>query len=104
MKPLFCIIAVTLGSALTIPAFAVDSADYRAARERADAEFRMAEDRCHALRDHDREVCESEAKGHRDRAYADAREREDPHAARARCDALTGHARDECLEHAEDRH
>ena len=91
----------------------------KAARERSEANYRVAKERCDDFKGNDKDVCEAKAKAERDKGIAvadagaqtaDAREdvtrarREaDYKVAKERCDALTGNAKDTCLADAKAR-
>jgi len=91
----------------------------RLANEKADAEFRVAKERCDDRTGNDQDVCITEAKTAHTKALADARMRQrvgearrdaaedkreaDHKLAREKCDALTGDSKARCLADAKAR-
>ena len=91
----------------------------KADRERAEANYRVAKERCDALSGNEKDICQQKAKAEHDKAKsaadaniktADARDgvvrtrREaDYKVARERCDSLSGSAKETCLADAKTR-
>lgn len=90
--------------------------EYKAAMARADSDYKAARDACSGRRGNDKDVCLKDAKAAHVRATADAKShrkanaamadaREDKmdanyKAAKERCDALSGDAKDACIREA----
>lgn len=88
-------------------------ARYDAVKERAEVEHKTAKERCSALKGDAEDVCEKDARADYEKAMADAeaarktgkasaeamdeRMAADFKAEKARCDTLSGNAKDECV-------
>jgi hypothetical protein len=118
MRALHWIGTAALGLALAAPASAaMTAAEYKQAQQKADADYKVAAERCKPLRGNEKDVCMNDAKAARDSAKAQARAeykatpkaraeaKEDMaeakyRAAKERCDALTGNEKDVCIQRA----
>jgi hypothetical protein len=67
-----CITATAISFAFIVPVHAADD-HARNAMDRADAQYKLAKQRCDAMKGQQEDVCEKEAKAVRDKAKADAR-------------------------------
>jgi len=120
------IIAMLIAGATVIGmqggALAADAnkAQYKADVSKADADYKMAKKKCGPLSGNEKEVCQKEAKAAHESAVADARakrknmdaakdaqkDKDDANyeVARAKCDSLSGDAKDKCMELAKSRY
>jgi len=110
--------AIAACAALTCSsAFAMTKAEYNAAKDRADADYKAAEGQCASLAGNPKDVCKAEAKAAQSKAKAaaeadykntdDARRDAsiaaadaDYDVAKQRCDAKTGNEKDVCVKEA----
>ena len=92
------------------------SSEYKAAKKKAEADYKAATQRCDKMKGNEKDVCMKEAKADRKKAEADAealrdtrtakaeagdeKRRADYRAAREKCDKLSGNAKDACVNDA----
>ncbi len=92
------------------------SAEYKAAKKRAEADYDAAAKRCKTMKGNERDVCMQDAKATRKKAEADAealkttktaraeagddKRKADYRVAKEKCDALSGKAKDACMDDA----
>ncbi len=109
--------ALSCGSVLA----ALSEAEYKASRERVDADYKAESRGCDQLKGNTKDVCMAEAKGHRDvaRAELEANHKDTPKArakvteekadaaykvAKEKCDDFSGNAKDTCMADAKAQH
>lgn len=96
------------------------SAEYKAAKKRADADFKAATQRCNKMKGNEKDVCMQEAKAARKKAEADAealrdtkkakaeagdeKRKADYRVAKEKCDKLSGKEKDACMDQAKARY
>jgi hypothetical protein len=111
-------LVLVCGAALAMPAAALSPSEYGAARQHADAQYRIALQKCRSLDGNARDVCVKDARAARDSARADAyaalrgkpEARADAvedkaearyRAARERCEPLVRDERSACIKRAQ---
>lgn len=117
IKTVFFAGAFGAATLLSMSVHAMTSAEHSAVKVRADADYKGARERCKPLRGNDQDVCEKEVKAAHTKtvADADAEYKNTPRArsnaaeekaeanykvAKEKCDAMTGNAKDVCVEQA----
>lgn len=113
-----CAAAMGVLVVFSAPAFATTKADYNAAKDRAEADYKTASVACKSLASNANDVCVAEAKAARTKsnAMAEADYKNTPKArseamataadadydvAKQRCDAKTGNEKDVCVKEGE---
>ncbi|MCS0589728.1 BON domain-containing protein [Massilia norwichensis] len=124
MKTLIAtLLATAAGAAFAAPTFALnhDPASYRAATQKAAADYKAATAKCGSMSGNDKDVCMAEAKLTRTRTEADALSKYNTSAAsktkartnladaeydvaKTRCDAKSGAEKDDCMNNAKSVH
>jgi len=117
-KLLMTVIAGSLALAVSAPAIAAGSKEeYKAANDRADANYKVAREKCNSMSGNSKDVCVAEAKGEQNKAKAraevdykgDEKSRynlrmaiadADYEVAKEKCDARAGNDKDVCLKEA----
>lgn len=95
------------------------SAEYKAAVKKAEADYKVAKERCDGMKGNEKDVCTKQAKAAEKKAKADARARRDSMTARSeagdekrkadrgvakeKCDNLSGDAKDACQRQAKSK-
>lgn len=121
-KLLMTVLAGSLALAASDPAAALTSkAEFKAANEQADANYKMARQKCNAMSGNAKDVCVAEAKGEQKKAKARAEAEHrgdeksrynlrlatadaDYEVAKEKCDARVGNEKDVCLKDAKAAH
>src|SRR5262245_58863142 len=121
-KLLMTLIEGALAAALSYPAAAVSTKEqFKAANERADANYKLSREKCNAMSGNAKDVCVAEAKGEQKKAKAraevdhkgDDKSRyhlrmamadADYEVAKEKCDARVGNEKDVCLKGARATH
>lgn len=100
---------------------ALSKDEYKAQKDRIEADFKAAKERCNALKDNAKDVCMAEAKGNEKVAKAELEATNNPSPrndekvktakadaaydlAKEKCDDLSGNAKDTCMKDAKATH
>ena len=106
MKFARTLIATVAAGLLATSAFAMTSAEHKAAKETISATYKADKKSCDALKDNAKDVCQKEAKGKEDIAKAELESQYKPSAkhtqkvAEARADAAYAVAKEKCDDHS----
>lgn len=116
----FCFAAPVFADQASRDAKRAADAQYDATVDKAKADYKVAKERCDSLSGNEKDVCQKEAKARYTKAKADAKaakkttnvvasasedKREANYkVAKERCDALSGNAKDVCLQEAKARY
>ena len=107
--------------AMAAAAHALSSDEYKAAKEGIEANYKVAEAKCHTVKDNAKDVCMKEAKGTEDVAKAELEQQYKPsprnarkvseekanmtyEVAKEKCDDLSGDAKSACVNQAKANH